>query len=100
MDTQQATFWGVSFLCRVMMRPFRYVEEFTTVDEDAAVAWARAKVTPFVEHVAIEACGPVAHDFAIRYLTPQGDSGWRCWSQGTFTGATSLESLFGARAVA
>jgi len=49
--------------------------------------------------VSIEAAGPAVSTFAMRYLKPGSDSGWRCWRDGTFTGVVSLEVLFADRRV-
>lgn len=97
-DQTELTFPGVTFECHVLVG-FTKIESFYTPSEDEAIEWARARVSPYVTQVTIEACGPVTYDFAIRHITPAGDSGWRCWREGTLTGSNRLETVFGERQV-
>lgn len=89
----------IEFECRVV-QGLNVIERFTTIDETEALEWAAAHVSPVLAHVSIEASGPVVSTFAMRYIAEEHpgrrtDSGWRCWHDGTFVGAISLDRLFG-----
>ena len=69
---------------------------YFTTDVDDAVAWATANVTRLVEQITIDVHAPGdVSTFAIRHICHDGtDSGWRCWRDGDFVGAVSLDRLF------
>lgn len=72
---------------------------YFTHSEADALDWTAANLTRDLEQITVEACrrGDVS-TFAVRTFKPDGtDSGWRCWLDGTFVGAASLENLFGQR---
>jgi hypothetical protein len=89
---------GVRFVCRVLVN-FESVAELLTSNEDAAIEWAKAQVSPLVTQVTVETLSGRADTFAIRHFTTAGDSGWRRWRDGDSIGAGSLTTLFDPQVV-
>lgn len=87
----------VNFECMVLAG-FTELDRVVLDDETAAVEWARARLSPIVTQVTIEACAGDVATFAIRHLHPDGtDSGWSCWFAGDKVNIRSIDVLFAER---
>lgn len=89
---------GPVFECRQIMvgRFSGAPPSYFTLDESDALAWAQANLTRGHEQISIEVNSPGdVSTFAIRHVTHEGDSGWRCWRDGDFVGSMSIAALLG-----
>lgn len=72
------------------------LDTFETDSEDAAMEWAKSRLSPIVTQVTVEACAGDPSTFAIRHLHADGtDTGWSCWYQGDKIAVRSIDVLFG-----